>query len=156
MDDSILEKALKLAEKAFAHDEVPVGAVLFQTDTHRIIASAYNQTLRKHDPTAHAEIEVLRKACKKLGTDKLVGYSLFVTLEPCAMCASAISLARLDALYFGAYDPKTGGVIQGPCIYNHSQTHHKPKVTGGIRADLYGKFLKDFFKLKREEKCRKH
>ena len=149
MDESIVKKALKMARNAFDNDEVPVGAVLFHSKTHKIIAQAYNKTMQKHDATAHAEIEVLKKACKKLGTDKLVGYSLFVTLEPCAMCATAISLARIDTLYFGAYDPKTGGVCQGPAIYTHPQIHHKPDVVGGIYADICGQLLKDFFKLKR-------
>ena len=149
MDERIIKKALSMAQKAFDSDEVPVGAVVFHSQTHKIISSAHNQTAHSHSPTAHAEMEALKKACKKLGTDKLVGYSLFVTLEPCTMCAAAISLARIDTLYFGAYDPKTGGVCQGAAVYTHPQTHHKPGVIGGIHADICGRLLKDFFKLKR-------
>jgi len=149
MDERLIKKALSLAQKAFDADEVPVGAVVFHSKTGKIIACAHNKTAHRHDPTAHAEIEVLKKACKKLGTDKLTGYSLFVTLEPCAMCAAALSLARLDTVYFGAYDPKTGGICQGAKIYTHPQTHHKPQVIGGLNADACGEILTRFFKLKR-------
>ena len=143
-----MRKAISLAEDNLKTNVGgPFGAVVVKSG--KIIGRGSNHVLGNNDPTAHAEIRVLQKACKKLETDKLVGYSVFVTLEPCAMCAAALSLARIDTLYFGAYDPKTGGICQGPALYTHSQIHHKPNVIGGIQADICGQLLRDFFKLKR-------
>lgn len=152
MDDRIFQKALHLAQLAAKHDEVPVGAIIFHSQTGEIIAEAFNHVESRHDPTAHAEISAIQKAGRKLGVSKLVGYSIFVSLEPCAMCAMAIALARLDALYFGAFDPKTGGVCQGAKIFTLPQTHHKPHVQGGFYATECGALLKDFFKQKRGQK----
>lgn len=146
----ILNKAYKLAQKAAQLDEVPVGAVIYNSKTNEIIATAYNETEKLKNPIAHAEIRAIQKACKKLKTKRLNGYSLFVTLEPCVMCAGAISNAHLDAVYFGAFDKKTGGVCQGAQVFTHPQTHHKPIVEGGFNCLENGKLLTDFFKSKRK------
>ena len=127
-NEMILKTAYKYAEKAFQKDEVPVGAVIYNTCTKEIIACAHNQTEMKKNPLAHAEILAIQKACKKLGVKRLNGYSLFVTLEPCTMCAGALSWARLDNVFFGAFDPKTGGIQQGAKVFTHTQTHHKPNA----------------------------
>lgn len=151
MNDKILQKALLYAHKATQKDEVPVGAVIFNSKTNEIIACAHNQTQKNQLPFAHAEIIAIKKACKKLKVKRLNGYSLFVTLEPCVMCAGAISWAHLDALYFGAYDAKTGAINQGACVFNHAQTHHKPQIFSGIEAEKCGKLLSCFFQNKRQQ-----
>ena len=110
--------------------EVPVGA-LIEIDG-KVISSAGNRTRELKDPTAHAEILAIRNACSILGVERLIGANLYVTLEPCPMCAAAISHARIANLYYGASDIKSGGVNQGPCIFNHPQSHHKPEVYDGI------------------------
>ncbi len=147
----IIKKALLCAQKAFQSDEVPVGAAIFNTETGEILTTAYNQTERKKDVLAHAEMLAIRKACKKLNRKFLDGYSMFVTLEPCTMCAAAIAWARLDALYYGATDPKTGGVRQGAKVFMRLQTHHK------IKSQLKnipkcGQIMHDFFQKKRDFK----
>ncbi|MBQ8250515.1 MAG: nucleoside deaminase [Alphaproteobacteria bacterium] len=149
-NETILKTAYVQAQKAFKEDEVPVGAVIYNSNTGEIISTAYNETEKTKNPLAHAEILAIQKACETLNTKRLNGYSLFVTLEPCVMCAGAISLARLDAVYFGAFDPKTGAVLQGAEVFKHTQTHHKPIVLGGLNADENGKILTDFFKAKRK------
>lgn len=141
-----------MAQKAYESDEVPVGAVVFDTKTGAVVAAAHNQTERQKNPAAHAELLAIQKACRKLKVKRLTGYSLFVTLEPCAMCAGAVAWARLDALYFGAYDVKTGAVNQGACVFSHPQTHHKPVVQGGVHEEVCGALLTDFFKQKRMQK----
>lgn len=148
--ETILKIAYEQAQKAFKEDEVPVGAVIYNSNTGEIISTAYNETEKTKNPLAHAEILAIQKACETLNTKRLNGYSLFVTLEPCVMCAGAISHARLDAVYFGAFDPKTGAILQGAEVFKHTQTHHKPIVQGGINADENGKLLTDFFKAKRK------
>lgn len=148
--ETILKTAYEQAQKAFKEDEVPVGAVIYNSNTGEIISTAYNETEKTKNPLAHAEILAIQKACETLNTKRLNGYSLFVTLEPCVMCAGAISHARLDAVYFGAFDPKTGAILQGAEVFKHTQTHHKPIVQGGINADENGKLLTDFFKAKRK------
>jgi tRNA(adenine34) deaminase len=140
-------EAIKLAKKAASAGEVPVGAVVVQNN--KIIARAHNLTESKTNPTYHAEILALTKAAKKLNTNKLVECDLYVTLEPCPMCAHAISLSRIRRLYFGAFDPKGGGVENGPKIYNSSSCHHKPEVYGGILESECAEVLKNFFALKR-------
>ena len=154
MNDLIFERALALAKEAYEAGEIPVGAVIFRTDTKEIVAEARNRTEELKDPTAHAEILCVQKACQTLGIKRLVGYSLFVTVEPCAMCAGAIGWARLDGLYFGAYDPKTGGVMQGAQVFTHPQTHHKIKTEGGIRAKACGDLMTAFFKERRQERTK--
>ena len=149
MNETVFNSAFELAQAAAAADEVPIGAVIFDSTTGAIIARAHNETEARHDPLAHAEILAIHRACELTGQKRLTGYSLFVTAEPCTMCAGAIAWARLDALYFGAYDPKTGAVCQGPAVFTHPQTHHKIPVQGGIHADLCGALLTTFFQSKR-------
>ncbi len=141
-------ETINLAKKAASIDEVPVGAVVVHKN--KIIARAHNLTESKCNPTFHAEILALAKAAKKLKTNKLTECDLYVTLEPCPMCAHAISLARIRRLYFGAFDPKGGGVENGARIFNASSCHHKPEVYGGLMEDDCGKPLKDFFSKKRD------
>src|SRR5690606_32459812 len=127
--------------------EVPVGAVIVHGGA--IVAQAHNRVIQDRDPTAHAEILVIRQACALFKTARLEGCDLYVTLEPCAMCAQAISLARLRRVYFGAYDPKSGGVEHGAKVFSHPTCHHKPEIYGGIKAQSCGLLLKNFFKERR-------
>lgn len=138
-----MDTALTLARAAATRGEVPVGAVI--AGPEGIIAQAGNRTRELHDPTAHAEILAIRAACDALGQDRLTGYDLYVTLEPCPMCAAAISNARIARLYYGAADPKSGGVAQGPRIFAHPQCHHVPEVYDGIAAQSSEDLLKHFF-----------
>ncbi|MCL4107741.1 UNVERIFIED_CONTAM: hypothetical protein GTU68_022202 [Idotea baltica] len=140
--------ALAEAEAAGARGEVPVGAVLIGPDG-AVLAQAGNQTRALNDPTAHAEILVIRAAARHLGTERLVGCALYVTLEPCPMCAAAISAARIARLYYGASDPKSGGVAQGPRVFDHPQCHHRPEIYDGIEALSSERLLKAFFADKR-------
>jgi tRNA(adenine34) deaminase len=140
-------EALKIAQETAACDEVPVGAVLVYQG--HMIAQAGNAVLRRHDPTAHAEMLVLREAGQKLKTAYLEMCDLYVTLEPCAMCAQAIALARIRRLYFGAYDSKGGGVEHGAKIFSHATCHHRPEIYGGILEKECGHILKEYFKKKR-------
>ncbi len=145
---SHMETALQEARAAAERGEVPVGAVITGPDG-RVIASAGNRTRELNDPTAHAEILALRAACAALGSERLTGHSLYVTLEPCPMCASAISQARIARLYYGAPDPKSGGVASGPRIFTHPQSHHVPEVYDGIDAQAAERLLKAFFQDRR-------
>ena len=145
----IILTALKEAHKSFDMDEVPVGAVIFNSKTGKIIAKAHNLVERQHNPLRHAEIQVIEKALKKINDKFLGGYSLFVTLEPCVMCAGAIAWARLDGLYYGATDPKTGAIEQGAQVFTHSQTHHKLKTQIWPNLEC-GVLMTQFFKRKRK------
>ena len=138
-----MRRALDLAAVAAAAGEVPVGAVITLGD--EIIAEARNAMRGSLDPTAHAEIVAIRHAATRLGQARLDGCTLWVTLEPCAMCAGAIALARLDALCFAAEDPKGGGVVHGARIFAQPTCHHRPDVLGGIGEDEAGAMLKKFF-----------
>lgn len=140
---SHMDTALAEARAAAARGEVPVGAVI--AGPEGIIAQAGNRTRELNDPTAHAEILAIRAACETLGQERLSGYDLYVTLEPCPMCAAAISNARIARLYYGAADPKSGGVAQGPRIFNHPQCHHVPEIYDGIDAATSEALLKQFF-----------
>lgn len=142
-----MDVALHEARAAAARGEVPVGAVVAGRDG--IIAQAGNRTRELNDPTAHAELLAIRMACASLGQERLTGYDLYVTLEPCPMCAAAISNARIARLYYGAADPKSGGVAQGPRIFSHPQCHHVPEVYDRIGATQSEALLKDFFAAKR-------
>ena len=135
------------AMAAGARGEVPVGAVV--VGPQGIVSKAGNRTRELNDPTAHAEVLAIRAACASLGQDRLAGYALYVTLEPCPMCAAAISNARIGRLYYGAADPKSGGVAQGPRIFSHPQCHHKPEVYDGIGAAASEALLRDFFAKRR-------
>jgi len=146
---SHMEAALREARIAGSRGEVPVGAVVVAPDG-RVVAAAGNRTRELSDPTAHAEILALREACRAAGSERLVSHSLWVTLEPCPMCAAAIGFARIGRLYFGAGDPKSGGVLHGPRIYAHPQAHHAPEVYDGIGAEESTALLRDFFASLRE------
>lgn len=135
--------ALEEARLAANRGEVPVGAVI--VGPLGIVAQAGNRTRELSDPTAHAEVLVIRAACAALGQERLMGYDLYVTLEPCAMCAAAISNARIGRLYYGASDAKSGGIAQGPRIFSHPQCHHAPEVYDGIDGAASEKMLKTFF-----------
>ena len=140
-------RALELARAAEADGEVPIGAVVVQNG--RIIGEGNNRTRRDHDPTAHAEIVALREAAHKLGNDRLTDCDLWVTLEPCPMCAGAIAHARIARLYYGASDPKGGGVEHGARVFTHPTCHHRPDIFEGIAADDAGALLRDFFAARR-------
>ncbi|WP_306152971.1 nucleoside deaminase [Roseovarius sp. MMSF_3281] len=145
---SHMDLALSEARAAADRGEVPVGAVLVDP-RGQVVAQAGNRTRELHDPTAHAEILVIREACVKAGSERLPGHALYVTLEPCAMCATAISAARIARVYYGAGDPKSGGVAHGARVFSHPQCHHAPEVYDGISAVEAEALLTDFFKAKR-------
>ena len=148
-DERGMRLALDQAHNAWLVGEVPVGAVI--TDpAGRVIASGGNRTRERCDPTAHAEIEVIRAACALARSERLPGYRLWVTLEPCPMCAGAISFARIGRLYFGASDPKSGGVTVGARVFSHPQCHHVPEVYDGIAAGEAERLLKEFFAGRRD------
>ncbi|MDF0603179.1 nucleoside deaminase [Psychromarinibacter sp. C21-152] len=140
--------ALDEARAAAARGEVPVGAVLVDPAGH-VAARAGNRTRELSDPTAHAEILVLRAACAAAGSERLPGHALYVTLEPCPMCAAAIGFARIARLVYGAADPKSGGVAHGPRVFAHPQAHHAPEVVDGIAAADCEALLRDFFAARR-------
>lgn len=141
-------RALAEARAAAARGEVPVGAVVVGPDG-RLLAAAGNRTRELNDPTAHAEMLVIRAAAAALGSERLTGCDLYVTLEPCPMCAAAISFARIRRLYFGAADPKGGGVVHGPRIYNQQTCHHVPEVYDGLGEREAAELLKGFFEERR-------
>ncbi len=145
---SHMDAALQEARAAAQRGEVPVGAVIV-SPTGQIVARAGNRTRELNDPTAHAEILALRAACAAAGSERLPGHDLYVTLEPCPMCAAALSNARIARLYYGAADPKSGGVTFGPRIFTHPQCHHAPEVYDGIAAAESEAMLKSFFAAKR-------
>jgi tRNA(adenine34) deaminase len=139
--------AMEEAKAAALRGEVPVGACVMMEDT--VMARAGNRTLELKDPTAHAEMLVLREAAMQLASERLGACDLYVTLEPCAMCAGAISHARVRRVYFGADDPKMGAVEHGPRFFNQATCHHAPEVYGGIGAHMAATLLTDFFKSRR-------
>ncbi|MBT6190787.1 MAG: nucleoside deaminase [Tateyamaria sp.] len=145
---SFMSEALVQARAAADRGEVPVGAVIVD-GVGQVIASAGNRTRELNDPTAHAEVLAIRAACSALGVERLPSCDLYVTLEPCPMCAAAISNARIGRLYYGASDPKSGGIEQGPRVFSHTQCHHAPEVYDGIDAGASGDLLKAFFKGRR-------
>ena len=142
-----MKRALEMARRAATMGEVPIGAVLVYQG--KIIIESYNLCESLGDPTAHAELVALKLGFDLLKKQRLDDCDLYVTLEPCPMCAGAIAHARIRRLYFGAYDPKSGGVAHGACVFDHSQSHHKPEVYGGMDESEAGEILKDFFKEKR-------
>ncbi|NYI28279.1 tRNA(Arg) A34 adenosine deaminase TadA [Sulfitobacter geojensis] len=145
---SFMDVALREAEAAGARGEVPVGAVVVNA-AGAVVAQAGNRTRELNDPTAHAEVLAIRAACAALGSERLIGHDLYVTLEPCAMCAAAIAASRVARLYYGAGDPKSGGVAQGARVFAHAQCHHAPEVYDGIDAAASEAMLKAFFAGKR-------
>lgn len=140
---SFMEQALDEAKSAALRGEVPVGAVVVFGG--QVVARAGNRTRELFDPTAHAEVLAIRAACAALGVERLTGHDLYVTLEPCPMCAAAIAAARIGRLYYGASDPKSGGVAHGARVFSHAQCHHVPEVYDGIAAAECESVLKDFF-----------
>lgn len=145
---SYMDEALKEARLAESRGEVPVGAVVVSPEGE-IVGRGGNRTREDRDPTAHAEIVALRAACRAVEQDRLSGYDLYVTLEPCPMCAAAISHARIRRLYYGAGDPKSGGVAHGAKVFSHAQCHHAPEVYDGIAGEEAEALLKAFFALRR-------
>jgi len=144
-----MQEALDQARAAAKRGETPVGAVIVDPVTARPIAADGNRTRELNDPTAHAEVLAIRAACALLGSERLPGLDLYVTLEPCPMCATVISFARIRRLYFGAYDPKGGGVDHGPTIFDQPTCHHAPDVFGGLEEIEAAKLLRDFFQARR-------
>ena len=145
---SFMEQALDEARKAQSLGEVPVGCVIVRDGA--VVAAAGNRTLADHDPTAHAEMLAIRAAARKLGSERLTDCDLYVTLEPCAMCAAAISFARVRRLYYGAPDPKSGAVDHGPRFYQSPTCHHRPEVYGGISENEAATLLRTFFQKRRD------
>ena len=149
--NTAMAEALAQAKAAFAADEVPVGAVIIHHATRRIIAAAHNEIETRQDCTAHAEMLAIGRAQKALGRKSLADCDLFVTLEPCAMCAGALAHARIRRIYYGAADEKGGAIDNGPHIFNQPTTHHKPEIYGGIDEAAAADLLKVFFKAKRDD-----
>ena len=141
--------ALEAAQAAAGRGETPVGAVVIDEASGEVIAVGANGPIGAHDPTAHAEIVALRAAAARLGNYRLTGLTLVVTLEPCAMCAGAISHARIGRLVFGAEDPKGGAVVNGPRFFEQPTCHSRPLVASGVLADESSALLKAFFKARR-------
>ncbi len=147
-DQSHMLRALSEAEAAAARGEVPIGAVIVGPDG-AFLAAAGNRTRELNDPTAHAELLAIRAACARLGDERLTGCDLYVTLEPCPMCAAAISFARIRRLYYGAADPKGGGVEHGARVFNHPTCHHAPEIYPGIDEARAAEVLRTFFQGRR-------
>lgn len=145
---SHMDRALAEARAAAQRGEVPVGAVLVSPQGE-VVAADGNRTREMCDPTGHAEMLVIRAGCAALGSERLPGYVLYVTLEPCAMCAAAVAAARIARLYYAASDPKSGGVAQGARVFSHPQAHHAPEVYDGIGAGESETLLRDFFAARR-------
>ncbi|HMM13286.1 MAG TPA: nucleoside deaminase [Parvibaculum sp.] len=145
---TFMDLALAEAEAAAARGEVPIGAVIVD-GAGAVIAAAGNRTIELRDPTAHAELLAIREACAKLGSERLTGCDIHVTLEPCPMCATAISFARIRRLYFAASDEKGGGVEHGPRIFAQPTCHHVPEIYGGIGERRAAEMLRGFFALRR-------
>jgi len=143
-----MDLALEEARAAAGRGEVPVGAVLV-APSGEVIAQAGNRTRELNDPTAHAEVLAIRAGCSMLGSERLPEHDLYVTLEPCSMCAAAIGFARIRRLYYGASDPKSGGVAQGPRVFAHPQCHHVPEIYDGIGGDAAAELLREFFAARR-------
>jgi len=144
---SFMEQALVEARAAAQAGEVPIGCVMVREGA--VITRARNATLAARDPTAHAEMLAIRAAAAVLGSERLIDCDLYVTLEPCPMCAAAIALAQIRRLYFAAYDPKVGGVEHGPRIFDQPTCHHRPEMYGGIAERAAGELLRRFFRARR-------
>ena len=151
--EKYMQRAIELAKQAATQDEVPVGAIVVDPQSGDIIGEACN--LSEHDGCAcdHAELLAMRQACHKLGVNRLRDIDLYVTLEPCTMCAAAISFMRIKTLYFGAADTKGGAVVSGVRFYEQPTCHHRPEIFSGVCADECSRLLKDFFRAKRDKNC---
>ena len=145
---SHMDCALAEAQATALRGKIPIKAAILSPDG-QVVARAGNRTRELNDPTAHAEVLVIREACALAGSERLVGYQLYVTLEPCAMCAAAIAAARIGRLYYGAADAKSGGVAHGARVFSHPQAHHVPEVYDGICAGEAEALLKQFFSERR-------
>ena len=149
MDDwDWMAEALREAEAAAKRGEVPVGAVLVSAEGE-LLAAERNRIVERRDPTAHAEMLAIREACRRVDNERLVGTSLYVTLEPCGMCVGAISMARIARLVFAAEDPKGGAVLHGPKFFEQATCHHRPQVARAGDADAAGALLRKFFQARR-------
>lgn len=148
-DNMHMSRALEAAKEAAKRGEVPVGAVIVHGPSNEVISVASNRVLELKDPTAHAELLAIREACASLKSERLIDCDLYVTLEPCPMCAQALSFARIRRLYYAAADEKGGGVDNGAIVFNAKSCHHKPDVYGDIMASDAAKLLKDFFRERR-------
>jgi tRNA(Arg) A34 adenosine deaminase TadA len=148
-DHNYMRAAMEEAKLAYQRDEVPIGAVLVDPENGKIITSNGNRTIEMSDPTAHAEVLVIREACKKQNSQRIPTYDLYVTLEPCTMCAATISFARIRRIIYGAPDVKGGGIDNGVKFFKQSTCHHKIEITSGIMADECVQILKKYFKSKR-------
>ncbi|WP_233347718.1 nucleoside deaminase [Hyphobacterium indicum] len=148
-DQSFMQLALAAAQAAAEAGEVPVGAVIVDPATDAVLATAGNAPIAGHDPTAHAEIRAIRLAAEKFGNYRLSGMELYVTLEPCAMCAGAISFARIGRLVFGAADEKGGAVLHGPRFFDQPTCHWKPEIVPSVLADESSRLLRTFFRERR-------
>lgn len=144
-----MDQALDQARAAAGRGEVPVGAVIVDGASGAVLAAQGNRVLEMKDPSAHAEMLAIRQAAEKIANERLDGCDIYVTLEPCPMCAQAISFARLRRLYYGAADPKGGGVAHGPRIFSQPTCHHRPEILDDISAREAGNILRDFFKDRR-------
>lgn len=148
-DDEAMTAALSEARAAAAMGEAPIGAVILDPASAAVVARGHNRTIMDVDPTAHAEIVAMRAAAKAVGNHRLGGFELFVTLEPCAMCAGAIVQARFARVVFAAPDPKGGGVLHGPRVFDQPTSHHKPEIVHGLHAEEAGDLLRAFFRARR-------
>ena len=148
-DLEIMRRAMAQAQAAADAGEAPVGAVLVDPATGAVVAEAHNQPIRRHDPTAHAEVLAMRAAAQTLGNYRLTGLTLYVTLEPCAMCAGAISHARIGRVVYGAADEKGGAVAHGPRFFEQPTCHSRPDVTAGVMAEESSVLLRSFFRARR-------
>lgn len=151
-DTRFMQRALELAQQAADMGEAPIGAVIVDPDTDQIIAEAHNQPIRDNDPTAHAEILALRAAAKALGNYRLTGLQIYVTLEPCAMCAGAISHARIGRLVYGAPDEKGGAIMHGPKFFDQPTCHWRTEFRSGVLAQESAEMLRAFFRARRKAK----
>jgi tRNA(Arg) A34 adenosine deaminase TadA len=145
-----MELALREAHAAAARGEVPIGAVLV-SPAGEVVAAAGNRTRELSDPSAHAEMLVIREGGAKLGSERLIDHDLYVTLEPCPMCAAVISFARIRRLYYAASDPKGGGVEHGPRVFSHATCHHKPELYPGLGETEAASILRTFFAARRDD-----
>ncbi len=152
LDQRLMSRAITLAQEACTAGEVPVGAIVYDPTSKSVIAEASNAPIANHDPTAHAEIMAMRKAAVAIQNYRLHGLWLYVTLEPCTMCAGAISHGRIERLVFGASDPKGGAVVSGGAFFDQPTCHWRPEVTGGVMAEDSAMLLKSFFKARRNSK----
>jgi tRNA(Arg) A34 adenosine deaminase TadA len=149
-DEELMRIALDLAQAGAEKGEAPIGAVVADPASGEVLGAAHNAPIALHDPTAHAEIRALRQAAEKRGNYRLTGLWLYVTLEPCAMCAGAISHARIGRLVFGASDPKGGAIIHGPKLFEQPTIHWRPEIEAGVLSDQCAALLRSFFRARRE------